>query len=480
MECIDVFSGIGGISRALSPFVKPLIYCEWDGYCQQVLAARMRDGSIDKAPIHSDIRNLYIPTYMAPKMIVGGFPCQDISVAGNKLGMAGERSSLFYEIVRLIDESPSIRHVFLENVANIVKCGFAEVIEELTARGFRMVWTTRSAASLGAPHQRSRWFCLATRSAPGSTEGEGDTIDIKIPSLNENTLLTKDPWAVECTPRITRKGDDADPTWDPNWIARSQCLGNTVVPCVVRSAFLELVGINNNLALISSAMSPYAVNSSTLSYPYPETGIISTSLNLDADQTKSSQSMYIPLPTHRQGNGGCKVDVTVVLASGKEIKMLNYPTPRRGITHPSTLTDRSMHDLPTVLVNSTVARSDILASFGEIPEKLIGVVVPNVNYIEWMMGYPPNWTRIPANGSKTSFKSCGERGEREGTESSMCTDALVCTPPQMQRPKQKRALNGMHVFMRENPGKDVVQVAKLWRELTDDEKVQYRVRAAQL
>ena len=70
---------------------------------------------------------------------------------------------LFYKILRILDECPTIRVVFLENVANIVKCGLKEVIDELAKRGFNIHWTMRSAGQYGAPHVRMRWFCLGIR-----------------------------------------------------------------------------------------------------------------------------------------------------------------------------------------------------------------------------------------------------------------------------------------------------------------------------
>lgn len=120
---IDVFSGIGGLSVALAPFVTTVLYCEQNKYCQQVLTERMRDNLIDKAPIHNDICSLHLPSVQQPTVLCGGFPCTDISVIGLKKGIADDtRSGLFLEMMRLVDENPSIGVVFLENVSNIVKC----------------------------------------------------------------------------------------------------------------------------------------------------------------------------------------------------------------------------------------------------------------------------------------------------------------------------------------------------------------------
>ena len=469
MEYIDVFSGIGGIGLALAPFVKPLLYCEWDKYCQLVLTARMRDGGIDKAPIHSDITTLHLSPYMKPKMIGGGFPCQDISTAGNQLGMAGARSSLFFEIMRLVDESPSITHVFLENVANIVKCGMAEVLCELQKRGFQVVWTTRSAAGAGAPHQRSRWFLLATRS-DSSDSCLYDLIDAGVGSgsgsgAGTTSSFSKDPWLNEWPTRITFKESATDPTWDPNWIARSHALGNTVVPCVVRAAFIELLNLTRRLDLVTEAMAPYAVDAITLSYPYPEAGII-------------RNGTFVPLPAHKQqsANPG-RVDISVVFGE-RLVKMNNYPTLRRGITHPSNVTERSLHDLPTVLCNTTIALAQIQKGLGEeqvIPDRLQGLVIPNVNYLEWLQGYPADWTKIDQVVKIKKGLDVDIEVDPDLDQDTTIKRQRVTRPTRSKlatRPK-----NGMHLFIKDNPGKDVRQVAILWRELPEETKEAYKAKA---
>lgn len=478
MEYIDVFSGIGGIGYALAPFVKPILYCEVDKYCQQVLTERMRDGHIDKAPIHADIKSLFISPHMKPKMIGGGFPCQDISTAGAQIGMAGTRSSLFYEIMRLVDTTPSITHVFLENVANIVKCGMQEVVDELKARDFNIIWTTRSAASLGAPHQRSRWFCLAVKGTAAAADAAADADVTEIfqdAAAADATSFGANPWANEWPTRITFKNDAQDPSWDPHWISRSHCLGNTVVPCVVRSAFIELMGIASRLQLVKEAMSPYATSCETMCIPFPESGII-------------SQGRFIPLPTHKQVNPNpSNIDITIVTPDNKKsIKMGSYPTLRRGITHPSNVTERSMHDLPTVLCNTTLSHAQIAAVYKDgIPERLQGVVVPNLNYLEWMMGYPPDWTKVSGGVSGVSGVSGGGGGGGSvsggggGGRSGKGSVSGVsggrngsASGGGFGRPK-----NCMHLFMKDSPGKDVRQVAILWRELSDEKKNEYRLRA---
>lgn len=168
---LDLFSGIGGVTLALAPWVRPFAYCENDRYAQACLVSRMAEGTLPLAPIWDDVRTLHRGILAGHTtgqhddgetvdIIYGGFPCQDISVAGNGAGLAGERSGLFWEIIRLCGElRPDF--VFLENVPAITYRGGREVVGAFTSLGYDCRWCVISAASIGAPHIRKRWFLLA-------------------------------------------------------------------------------------------------------------------------------------------------------------------------------------------------------------------------------------------------------------------------------------------------------------------------------
>lgn len=171
---LDLFSGIGGISLALEPWVRTVAYCEADRYAQSVLLSRMASGQIELAPIWDDVRTLDGRSLTCSiDVIFGGFPCQDISVAGNGVGLEGERSGLFFEIVRLVGELRP-RFIFLENVPAITVRGLDRVLLELTKIGYDCRWTIVSAAEVGAPHLRERWFLLAYANGErGGDESDG-------------------------------------------------------------------------------------------------------------------------------------------------------------------------------------------------------------------------------------------------------------------------------------------------------------------
>ena len=175
MNGLDLFSGIAGNSLGLRKYINTVAYCEQDRHAQAVLLSRMYDGSLSHAPIWDDVTTL--TGDMLPKIviIVAGFPCQDISVAGKGAGIAeGTRSGLFHQIMRLTDELKP-RYLFLENVPAIRTRGLNIVLQELTQRGYDCRWTMLSAAEVGAKHKRERWFMLAHR----RDESQRDVADAK-------------------------------------------------------------------------------------------------------------------------------------------------------------------------------------------------------------------------------------------------------------------------------------------------------------
>jgi DNA (cytosine-5)-methyltransferase 1 len=175
---LDLFSGIGGLAVALSPWVRPVAYCENDRYAQAVLLSRMAGGELPVAPIWDDVRTFRGSMLPPIDIVYGGFPCQDISIAGRGAGLAGERSGLFIHMARIAEEvCPAF--IFLENVPAIRTRGLSVVMCELARLGFDLRWTTVSAAEVGAPHLRKRWFCLAAHPErfsvwlePGRRSGE--------------------------------------------------------------------------------------------------------------------------------------------------------------------------------------------------------------------------------------------------------------------------------------------------------------------
>lgn len=174
---LDLFTGIGGITLALREWVRPVAYCEIEPYCQSVLLQRMQEENLPKAPIWDDIRTLSFSDFNIDEsifdidIIYGGFPCQDISVAGHGKGLEGERSGLFFEIMRLAEEIKP-KFIFLENVPAITRRGGLQVVREITSLGYDCRWCMLSASEVGAMHKRERWFLLAYSKHNGTLASE--------------------------------------------------------------------------------------------------------------------------------------------------------------------------------------------------------------------------------------------------------------------------------------------------------------------
>lgn len=232
---LDLFSGIGGLTVGLAEWVQPVAYCENDRYAQGVLLSRMWHEEIPIAPIWDDVRTLKGKPWRGDiDIIYGGFPCQNISVAGDGKGLAGKRSGLFFEIMRLVDEIQPA-WVFLENVPAITTRGLGEVSAEITKRGYDSRWQTVSAAEVGAPHLRKRWFLLA------HTVRKGLQGQRKIPcgTKKKHQDVSNTCWW-EAEPNMDRVANGVS-----NRVDRIKCLGNAVVPTQASKAFKELIGIIN-------------------------------------------------------------------------------------------------------------------------------------------------------------------------------------------------------------------------------------------
>ncbi len=148
------FSGIGGL-EATTP---ALSYCEIDTKAQKVLRHRF-PGTV----VYDDIRNV---NKIDSTVIAGGWPCQDISVAGRGVGLRGENSGLFYHLLR-IGVSSNCESIVAENVSNIRKLDngkvFREVVREFFEAGYtNIAWREINARELGLPHHRNRVFFIAS------------------------------------------------------------------------------------------------------------------------------------------------------------------------------------------------------------------------------------------------------------------------------------------------------------------------------
>ena len=163
INVLSLFSGVGGLDLAIRlalPAARVVCYVEGEVPAAEILAARLADGSLDDAPVWSDVRTFDCrPWRGVVDLVAGGFPCQDISCAGKGAGLAGQRSGLWYEFHRVIREVGP-RLVFVENVRALLGRGLDAVLGGLAELGYDAEWCVLSAGAVGAPHRRERVFIL--------------------------------------------------------------------------------------------------------------------------------------------------------------------------------------------------------------------------------------------------------------------------------------------------------------------------------
>ena len=159
MKMLDLFSGIGGFALAAQRVWGDELdiagFCEIDDYCCKVLNKNFPD-----VPIHNDIKKLDGNQFSDIFLMTGGFPCQDISIAGKGEGIEGERSGLWSEMCRLISEVRP-RYAIIENVPMLIHRGLERVLCDLAEIGYDAEWQTIGADEVGAWHQRKRVWIVA-------------------------------------------------------------------------------------------------------------------------------------------------------------------------------------------------------------------------------------------------------------------------------------------------------------------------------
>lgn len=163
MKFVSLFSGIGGFDLAFERAgMECVSVCEIDKNAQAILRRHF-----PKAELFDDVRKVGIATHgrKSIDVICGGFPCQDLSVAGKRAGLAGERSGLWFEFARIIDElEPS--WVVIENVPGLLSSDkgrdFAVLIQWLAQRGYCVVWRVLDAQYFGVPQRRRRVFIVGS------------------------------------------------------------------------------------------------------------------------------------------------------------------------------------------------------------------------------------------------------------------------------------------------------------------------------
>ncbi len=164
----SLFSGIGGADLGLE---RAGMECMWqveiDPYCLKVLEKHWPN--VER---YSDVKHFATCGHHAVDVIVGGFPCQDISHMGLGAGLASDRSGLWFEMLRIV-RAIRPRYVFVENVSALLTRGLGRVLAGLAESGYSAEWDSICAGHFGAPHERERLFILAYPDQGDGSEGMG-------------------------------------------------------------------------------------------------------------------------------------------------------------------------------------------------------------------------------------------------------------------------------------------------------------------
>lgn len=166
MNFVDFFAGIGGIRLGLEQAGHKCVgFCEFDKYARTAYKAMYdTEGEWE----NHDVRTVKPYDVPAADLWCFGFPCQDISVAGKQKGLQeGERSGLFYEIMRLLagrKQEDRPKWLLIENVKNLLSIGngfdFARLLCEVGGHGYSLQWDTLNSKDYGVPQNRERVFIV--------------------------------------------------------------------------------------------------------------------------------------------------------------------------------------------------------------------------------------------------------------------------------------------------------------------------------
>jgi len=233
LRVLDLFAGIGGFSLGLERTggFETVAFCEIEEFPRRILAKHW-----PKVPCYEDVKTADFTTLGPVDLVTAGFPCQDISLAGKGAGLAGERSGLFWHILRAAG-LVGFPKLLLENVAGLLDRGLGAVLGAMAQVGYDAEWHCIPASAIGAPHRRDRLWIIADAKCEGRER----------PVQNYSFSVGQDEaFAIDCDGSVSgwcrmaersaplRNSDGLRPGVDRS---RIKACGNSVVPQIP-----ELIG----------------------------------------------------------------------------------------------------------------------------------------------------------------------------------------------------------------------------------------------
>jgi len=247
LRVLDLFSGIGGFSLGLERTggFETVAFCEIEEFPRKVLAKHW-----PKVPCYHDVRELTAAKLasngIGVDVITGGFPCQDVSVAGKLAGLEGERSGLWSECFRLVSEIRPQLALF-ENVTNLLSgpnskpgAWFSRILADLASIGYNVEWHDIPASFIGAWHRRGRVWILAYTDKISRQQGFAAQPILRQQDVQKQSERSFAEWPGRSnlpSPYLCGIGDGV-----PDRTHRLAALGNAVVPQIpelIGNAILE-------------------------------------------------------------------------------------------------------------------------------------------------------------------------------------------------------------------------------------------------
>ena len=220
----SLFAGCGGMDVGLEAAG---MQCRWQVEINP-FARRLLERHWPNVPKYGDVTELIGDRLEWVDVIAGGFPCQDLSLAGKRAGIDGKRSGLWAHFARLIGEIRP-RFVLIENVTGLLDNEpMRRVLGDLSALGFDAEWRMLRASDFGAPQQRQRVFTLAYPNTLNGAAGMGPFKDWTPPVFVASNPERSGFW-IQASNLVARMGDGVS---QELYRPRGECIGNAVVPQV--------------------------------------------------------------------------------------------------------------------------------------------------------------------------------------------------------------------------------------------------------
>lgn len=374
----------------------------------------MKNNLLKSAPIFNDIKELTLEKLkkLLPEsstldidLVTGGFPCQDLSVAGPHAGLGACRSGLLYELIRII-EDVNPKYILLENVSQVVNDeSYMNIILKINTMGYSIAWGMFSAAEQNFPHYRKRWFLYGHRRGIASHGSILQQLDegkrISVCGTGKNKNIGEFPSTF-----IEKTSNDI------RFSHRYMMIGNSLVPDVARNAFRELM----TKVLSAESKSPGIIFYTSIdsflmrrkkktkyqggllcSAPRCGDAEISGQTFFDFDWRKDIKTPPSPdwetivvTPPEPPEDSGDSTRVHDVVRKPYTCQTLLTPVRSERVTHSNYLTRRTKGHLFTQLLFCSLTPPPLRSQALSKP-RLAGV---NPNFLEYIMGYPPGWTDL--------------------------------------------------------------------------------------